>query len=333
MTTPLLERTSRAAAATLEVMVVATRREATDITSFELVAADGSALPDWTPGAHVDVHLPSGIVRQYSLCGDPGTNSSYTIAVLEQFAGRGGSLEAHRALRAGSRITIGTPRDNFPLVEAPRYVFVAGGIGITPILAMIKKVQSTGGVWELVYGARSDDHFAFAGELRELGGGQVRFVSAETDGHPDLDTLVEESAGAAVYCCGPGPLMDALAAKMDAAGRSPDLFLERFTQAPAAPVETDTGESGTGSFTVFLARSGTEVEVDPGQSVLDAIRSAGVEHPSSCEMGFCGTCEAQVLEGEVDHRDDLLTEAERAANDCMMTCVSRACGKKLVLDL
>ena len=331
MTTPLLERSVRAAAATLEMVVVATRREATDITSFELAAADGSALPPWTPGSHVDVHLPSGTVRQYSLCGDPESTSSYTIAVLEQPAGRGGSVEAHREMRAGSRITIGVPRDNFPLAEAPRYVFVAGGIGITPILAMIRKVQAAGGAWELVYGARSESHFAFAAQLRELGGGYVRFVSAETDGHPNLDALVEESAGAAVYCCGPGPLMDALGARMAAAGRSSELFLERFTQAPATPAAAAPG--GSGSFSVQLARSGRHIEVDPGQSVLEALRSAGVEHPSSCEMGFCGTCEARVLEGEVDHRDDLLTEAERATNSCMMTCVSRACGKKLVLDL
>ncbi|MDF3306323.1 PDR/VanB family oxidoreductase [Rhodococcus sp. T2V] len=308
---------------TLPLRVVSARWEAESITSYEFARSDGGELPAWEPGAHVDVHLPSGTVRQYSLCGDPADPSRYRIAVLELPAGRGGSVEVHRELRPGRVVEIGRPRSNFALTEAGRYVFVAGGIGITPMLPMIREVQRRGGTWKLVYGARTAEHFAF---VSELDASAVRLVPQDTSGHLDLESVVASSAGAAVYCCGPTPLMDALVERMSQAGRAADLHLERF--AAAAP---EVGSSG--EFEVELARSEKVVPVRPDQTVLEAVRGAGIDHPSSCEMGICGSCEVKVLGGDVDHRDDLLTESERAQCNSMMICVSRARGDRLVLDL
>ena len=300
------------------------RREADGVTSYELVAPDGADLPRWTPGSHLDVHLPSGAVRQYSLCGDPADRRIYRIAVLAQPAGRGGSVEVHRELRPGVVLRFGLPRSNFELVPARRYVFVAGGIGITPILPMIRQVAASGLEWELVYGARTAGHLAFLDELATLGG-TVTTLPQDTAGLIDLDTLVKDADDAAVFCCGPTPLMDALAAKMAAVGRAGTLHLERF--APVASVAADERE-----FEVELALSGLTVPVRPDESVLEAVRAAGVDIPSSCEMGICGTCETKVLDGDVDHRDDLFTPAERATCGTMLVCVSRACGRRLVLE-
>ncbi|NMO01947.1 oxidoreductase [Gordonia sp. TBRC 11910] len=316
-----------ASSGTMTLQVVAAVLQASSITSYELARTDGGVLPAWEPGAHIDVHLPSGTVRQYSLCGDPADRSRYRIAVLEITDGRGGSVEVHRELRPGRQIEISSPRSNFELIDAPAYVFVAGGIGITPILPMIRTVAQRGLPWELIYGARSVRHFAFADELAVDDSGAVRYFAQETDGHIDLESVVAGSSGAAVYCCGPTGLMDALTDAMSAAGRVEDLYIERF--APVAqPVDENAGD-----FTVELTLSGVSVDVSPDQSILDAVRAAGVDAPSSCEMGICGTCETKVVAGDVDHRDDLLTEDERATCGSMMICVSRACGKKLVLEL
>jgi tetrachlorobenzoquinone reductase len=318
---------------TLALRVVATRWEAESVTSFELADPNGGELPAWEPGAHVDVHLPSGNVRQYSLNGHPADRTRYRIAVLELPHGRGGSVEVHRELRPGRVVQIGPPRSNFALVDAERYVFVAGGIGITPILPMVREVAARGAKWELVYGAKSIAHFAFADEL---GTETVRLVPQDTEGLIDLDEVVDSSSGAAVYCCGPAPLMDALIERMDRAGRAGDLYLERFTAAStASALPASEGDDLDGAeFEVELARSELVVPVRVNQSVLEAVRAAGVEHPSSCEMGICGTCETTVLSGEVDHRDDLLTAEEHATCASMMICVSRAkCRDRLVLDI
>ncbi|ORW72431.1 iron-sulfur protein [Mycobacterium saskatchewanense] len=308
----------------MTVRVEAARWEAESVTSFEFVSPTGQDLPIWEPGAHIDVYLPSGAVRQYSLCGDPADRTRYRIAVLELRGGRGGSVEAHRELRCGRIIDIGLPRSNFKLVDADRYVFVAGGIGITPILPMIREVDSRGIKWELVYGARSAAHFAFKGELPS---DAVRFVAQDTDGLIDIGDVVDNASGAAVYCCGPPALTDALIDSMNRVGRGRDLHLERFGP---APTRSDT----PGNSEIELARSGLVVSVPPDQSVLEAVRAAGVECPSSCEMGICGTCETSVLAGEVDHRDSLLTEQERTSGASMLICVSRAKGGgRLVLDI
>ncbi|MCQ6273340.1 PDR/VanB family oxidoreductase [Pseudarthrobacter sp. R1] len=319
----------------LDVRVNSARREAESITSYELGRTDGGPLPAWAPGAHVDVHLPSGTVRQYSVCGDPADATTYRIAVLELPEGRGGSLEVHRELRPGRILSIGAPRQNFSLADAGEYVFVAGGIGITPLLPMIHQVQQRGLPWKLVYGARTAEHFAFLGELASLRAPSLQLYAQDTDGHPDLAAVVRDNPAAAVYTCGPAGLMDALSTHMAAAGRLHQLHLERF--APAAPPVDGPEDSPSGavteSFEVELERTGTVITVGPNESVLDAVRAAGVQHPSSCEMGFCGTCEVKVLCGKVDHRDDLLTETERENGNSMMICVSRSASPRLVLDL
>ena len=303
------------------------RYEAPGVTSYELASPDGMPLPAWDPGAHVDVHLPSGTVRQYSLCGDPADLSRYRIAVLELPDGRGGSREAHRELRPGRELRIGHPRLEFALADAQRYVFVAGGIGVTPILPMVREAERRGADCELVYAARAADRFAFRDELLALAGGRrarVRLVS----GPLDVAAVVAESVGAAVHACGPSGLLDALSDAMAAAGRAGELRLERFVPtALAVPAD------GSGGFEVELASSGRLVDVPPDRSVLDAVRAAGVDVTSSCEMGICGTCETKVIAGEVDHRDDLLTDAEKAAGTSMLICVSRAACPRLVLGL
>jgi tetrachlorobenzoquinone reductase len=307
------------------VRVHAARWEAEGVASYELVPVDGGELAAWTPGAHIDVHLPSGTIRQYSLCGDPTDLGSYRIGVLELPYGRGGSVEVHRELRPGVRIRISEPRSNFGLVDASRYLFVAGGIGITPLLPMIRQVARAGAPWELVYGARTSEHFAFAAELGGYGE-RVRFVAQDVDGLPDLSRLLDAADGVEVFCCGPVSLMDALAAEMSRAGAADHLHIERFSPAPES-------SSGAAGFEVELARSGRVIQVGADVTVLDAVRSAGVDAPSSCEMGICGTCETKVLSGVVDHRDELLTDAEKAQGSVMMICVSRAQCPRLVLDL
>ncbi|MET3429991.1 ferredoxin-NADP reductase [Actinoplanes tereljensis] len=284
--------------------VVAARWEAPDIVSYTL---SGPSLPAWEPGAHIDLHLPSGLVRQYSLCSDFSDLSAYRIAVLAQPSGRGGSMEAHRALHVGATVSISPPRQTFPLVPASRYVFVAGGIGITPLLPMIRQASALGIPWSLFYGAR---HTAFAAELS----GPVTFV----DGLLDLPAIVASSSDAEIYACGPAPMLDALSAMRA------DLHMERFAPFVAG---------GDGSFEVELARTGVIVPVGADETILSAVRAAGADVPSSCEMGFCGTCETKVLSGTVDHRDDLLTPAERATGNTMMVCVSRASCARLILDL
>jgi ferredoxin-NADP reductase len=310
----------------IRVRVLCARWEAEGVASYELTPVDRSALPAWTPGAHIDVHLPSGPVRQYSLCGHAEDVTSYRIAVLELPHGRGGSREVHRALRPGIEIDVGCPRSNFALVPAERYVFVAGGIGITPLLPMIAEVRRRGSPWQLVYGARSHRHFAFADELA-ADGDRVRFVPHDVDGMLDLRQVALDAREAAVFCCGPAPLMDALGVEMDRAGRAGHLHIERFS--PTEPAM----HSDTDGFQVDLVRSGLLVDVAPDTTVLNAVRAAGVDAPSSCEMGICGTCETRVLSGSVDHRDELLTDAEKAQDSVMMICVSRARCPRLVLDL
>lgn len=315
---------------TLRARVASARDVVPGVRQLEFVAVDDSLLPEWTPGAHLDVHLPSGAIRQYSLCGDPSDLRSYRIAVLNVPDGRGGSAEVHTAVHAGAELMLGVPRNQFPLRDAPAYVFVAGGIGITPILAMVREAARLGKPWKLVYGARSDSQFVFLDELTalaEASWGLIECVAQDTDGHIDLVSLVAASGGHAVYCCGPGPMMAALRDEMRVVGREQDLTVERFAADPVPQEAAGTEDT----FTVELSLSGCSVSVQPGQSILEALRAAGIDAPSSCEMGICGTCETTVISGEIEHRDALLTDAERAQGDTMLICVSRAAGDALVL--
>lgn len=309
-----------------EVIVSCLRLEADGVISLELTA--DQPLPAWSAGAHVDLLLPSGLVRQYSLCGDPDDRRRLRIAVLLEARGRGGSREVHGALRLGQRLAIRGPRNAFALGEGP-YLFVAGGIGITPILAMARAAERAGAQWQLLYGGRSRRSMAFIDELRALGGGRVEILPADEVGLLDLDAVVAAArAGQHVYSCGPAALLDALSTRFAAAGLQGQLHLERF--APAAPPPAATGE---GTLKVILARSGGEVLVEPGCTIMAALRAAGHTVASSCEQGVCGMCETRVLDGVPDHRDMLLSESERARGDVMMLCVSRAHTPTLTLDL
>ncbi|MFE0647585.1 PDR/VanB family oxidoreductase [Streptomyces sp. NPDC059534] len=283
---------------------------------------EGEGLPAWQPGAHVDLVLPSGQVRQYSLCGDPADTGAYTVAtrlIDEGQGGRGGSREVHEQLHEGVEIGIRGPRNRFPLVDSPAYVFVAGGIGVTPVLPMVRAAEAAGAEWRLVYCGRSRATMPYLDEVERLGGDRVTVVAEDESGFPDLGLLGLLPDGTVVYCCGPDGLMDAVARAM------PEGRTARFERFSAAATTDGT------AFELELRRSGRTVTVAADQSVLAAVREELPGITYSCRQGFCGTCQQRVLEGEIDHRDELLTDAERG--DSMLICVSRCAGKRLVLDL
>ncbi|MFE6911637.1 PDR/VanB family oxidoreductase [Streptomyces erythrochromogenes] len=300
----------------LRALIVSRTQPAQDVLELLLESPE---LPAWTPGAHVDVTLPSGLVRQYSLCGDPADEGRYRIAIRRVEDGRGGSREAHAQLVEGAELELRPPRNRFELLPAPSYAFVAGGIGITPILPMLRAATDAGADWTLLYGGRSLDSMPFLDDLAVYGD-RVTVHPEDEVGLPDLAPLAGTAPGTLVYCCGPEPLMQAVTAAV----RDPAaVHLERF--APA------TAPGPARAFTVELRRSGRVVEVGPQESTLAAVRRELPDTPYSCEQGFCGTCQHRVLAGEVDHRDDLLTDQERG--ESMLLCVSRAKGDRLALDL
>ncbi|GAA2609387.1 MULTISPECIES: PDR/VanB family oxidoreductase [Streptomyces] len=314
---PSVSGASRSRPPTL--LVTAHERVADGVVRIRLEGAD---LPRWEPGAHLDLVLPSGLVRQYSLCGDPEDTSSYTVAARLVEDGRGGSREVHEQVQEGSELEVRGPRNRFPLVDAPAYAFVAGGIGITPLLPMLRSLPE-GTEWRLLYGGRTRASMPFLEEVEKLDpeGGRVTVVAENEDGRPDLDTfLTDLPEGAAVYCCGPEGLMAAVGERLPE-GVAP--HLERF-----APLATADGD---GEFEVELHRSGRTLTVPGDSSVLAAVRAELPNTPYSCEQGWCGTCQQKVLEGEIDHRDELLTDSERG--DSMLICVSRCRGTRLVLDM
>ncbi|MET9835432.1 2Fe-2S iron-sulfur cluster-binding protein [Streptomyces sp. NPDC006385] len=313
-------------------VVVSELSQAADgVMAVELAAADGAQLPAWEPGAHVDLVLPSGLIRQYSLCGDPAGRETYRIGVLHVPHGRGGSAEVHN-LREGQRIAIRGPRNKFPLVLANHYLFIAGGIGITPILPMVRAVAAAGREWRLVYGGRSRATMAFADELLDLGGDRVQLVPEDTDGLPDLTAAIADTPpAAAVYSCGPEPLLAALE-KTIADFPDRHLHTERFAAPRPAPQESGAPDQA-GEFKVELRRSGRVLPVPADRSLLDVIREAVPDAPSSCEEGFCGSCELRVLDGTPDHRDTVLSANERDRRDVIYPCVSRARSPILSVDL
>ncbi|WP_459650910.1 PDR/VanB family oxidoreductase [Kitasatospora sp. Ki12] len=308
----------------LHTLVVADRRQEADgVVSLTL---HGSGLPSWEPGAHLDLLLADGLERQYSLCGDPAELDAWRIAVLREPEGRGGSAFVHERLRVGETVRARGPRNNFPLRPAGRYLFIAGGIGITPVLPMLRAVDAAGADWSLLYGGRTRGSMAFLDELTGRHGERVAVRPQDETGLLDLAAyLGAPEPDTAVYCCGPGPLLDAVEQYSAATGR-PEPHLERFRpRTPAASPDPP--------FQLVLARSGLTLTVPEHTSVLDTVRAAGVEALYSCTEGTCGTCETDVLEGVPDHRDSLLTAEERAAGDTMLICVSRCLGNRLVLDL
>ncbi|TDD38804.1 PDR/VanB family oxidoreductase [Saccharopolyspora elongata] len=311
----------------LDLVVTRRRDEALGVVSLELQRSDGTPLPTWSPGAHIELDLGEGLLRQYSLSSSTRDHKTWRIAVLREEHGRGGSRRIHDNIDEGDILRVRGPRNHFRLKPAVRYLFIAGGIGITPIIPMLAEAEEQGAEWELVYGGRSADSMAFRDDLEKQYPGRVRVFPEADCGLLDLEELLgTPQPGLLVYCCGPAPLLDAVEDKCIA---WPDgsLHVERFTAKELeAPVRSEV-------FEVKLARAGVTVQVPAGKSVLESVEEAGVQAAYSCREGACGTCMTTVLEGTVDHRDSLLDDDERAAHDTMMICVSRAACAKLVLDL
>ncbi|NKJ50709.1 oxidoreductase [Burkholderia sp. SG-MS1] len=313
----------------IEVVIASVRRETADISVFELRRADGGTLPGFTAGAHIDVHLPNGMVRSYSLCNPQAERDRYVIGVANSQNGRGGSSYMHATLAVGDKLNIGSPHNNFPLDEdASHTVLIAGGIGITPILCMAERLESLGRSWEMVYCARTRQHAAFIEHLSdEAYANKIRFVF---DGEPgaqmlDISSLAQSvPASTHLYCCGPQPMLDAFEAAT--VGR-PDgtVHLEYFS-AKEAP-------ANEGGFTVKLARSMKEFQIKPGETILDTLLEKKVQVSYSCLEGTCGECVTRVLEGTPDHRDVYLSKDEHEANDQMTICCSGSRSTVLVLDL
>jgi ferredoxin-NADP reductase len=303
-------------------LVVADRRVVAhdqDVIALTLTAADGAPLPRWHPGAHIDVHLPSGLVRQYSLCGDPDVTDGYRIAVRRIPAGGGGSVEVHDDVKVGTSITTSGPRNAFPLTvpgygsPAQRFRFIAGGIGITPILPMLAQAERLGVEWSMIYAGRSRDSLPFLEELSRFGD-RILVRTDDEAGPPTAAELLGDCpGGTTVYACGPAPVLTALRSEL--AGRGDvELHFERF----AAPPVVDGSE-----FMVSVASTGRDIRVGADETLLTALNREGVHASYSCQQGFCGTCRTRVLAGDVDHRDTLLTDPERDAGT-MLICVSRA---------
>lgn len=299
--------------------------EAEGVLALELTAMDGRDLPSFEPGAHVDLHLGDGMLRQYSLCGDPAERKSYRIGVREIEAGRV-SRFIHRNLRPGALLQISQPRNNFEFVESKRYLFIAGGIGVTPLLPMMRAAAAAGAAWTLLFCARGVENAPFLGEAKACGG-EVSVHASHAGTRLDVvQHLAEVKPDTMIYCCGPESLMTAVEM---ASAHWPEGAVRFEWFAPRARPEDEI----SGGFRVVCARSGFTLDVMPEQSILQVLTDAGIEVARSCEQGVCGTCEVRVLEGEVDHRDSILSSAERTSNQVMMTCVSRARGASLVLDI
>jgi cytochrome P450/ferredoxin-NADP reductase len=315
-----------AAESVAEAQVAAKREVAEDVVTLTLRDLGGHPLPAWEPGAHVDLILDSAPTRQYSLCGDPADRHEYRLGVLRDPGGRGGSLHVHDRLSEGDVVRVRGPRNNFPLVPSPRYLFLAGGIGITPILPMVRAAEGAGADWRLVYGGRRRDSMAFLDELSQYGERVEVCPQDETGLLPLAALLGTPEPETAIYCCGPEPLLAAVTSH-STSWPPGSLHLERFAPKPQAePVRKD-------AFEVVLRRSELTLTVPPERSILSVVEEAGVGVLSSCAEGTCGTCETAVLDGEPDHLDSVLSEAERRASECMLICVSRSCTPRLVLDL
>lgn len=331
MSTTMTTDTAFAAALDERTILLEVRQRhmaADGVLSLTLADPSGQDLPAWAPGAHIDLVLPGlGLTRQYSLCGSPADRSAWRIGVLRQPDGRGGSQYVHDMLQVGTCVEVRGPRNNFPLLPAKRYLFVAGGVGITPILPMIEAAEADGRPWKLLYGGRSRASMAFLDELA-VHGDRVRVHPQDEAGLlPLAAVLAEPDQDRLVYCCGPEPLLAAVETWC-AGWPAGILHTERF----AARVPEPPGREEA-AFDVECRRSGRTLRVPPDRSILEVAEAAGVAPMSACREGVCGTCETRVLAGVPEHRDSLLTEQEREASESMMICVSRSSSARLVLDL
>ncbi len=315
----------------ISVKVIRKKQEAIDIASFELAREDGAPLPAFSAGSHVDVQIPGGLTRQYSLCNDAGEQHRYRIAVLRDPASRGGSIGMHDAVKEGDVITISTPKNHFPLEHATTTLLFAGGIGVTPILSMAQRLAVTGADFSMHYCSRSQERTAFRSEINGSPfAGKVQFHFDDGDAAQKLDllnVLGAPEAGKHLYVCGPTGFINFVTSTAKTAGWAPgNIHLEYFG---AAPQDT----SNDGSFDVKIASTGQTYTIGAKDNIIEVLKDKGIEILTSCEQGVCGTCITRVLEGEIDHRDMYFTDEEKAANDQFTPCCSRAKSKVLVLDL
>jgi ferredoxin-NADP reductase len=319
---------TQASDALIEVRLTAIRYAARDTNIFEFRRPDGQPLPGYEPGAHVDMHLPNGLLRNYSLIvarPEPGT---YTFAIKRDPASRGGSRYIHDELHVGKTLKIGAPRNNFPLKEdAPHTVLLAGGIGITPIWCMVQRLAERKRSWALHYGCRSRADMAFLGELQGMSGAAFHFDDENAGQVLDVARIVNASPkDAHLYCCGPTPMLSAFEAATKDWPRE-QVHIEYFTPKP------DPAKGKKGGFTVELARSGQEFVIPEGRTILEVLLDEGVDIDYSCELGICGACEQRVISGIPEHRDSILTEEEQAENKRVMICCAGCKSERLVLDL
>ncbi len=315
----------------LQAWVHTLRFEAEDIISVDLRPVEGPSFPAFEAGAHIDLHLPNGMVRSYSLFNDSGETHRYVVGVLKDRASRGGSRCVHEQLRVGMRLTIGAPRNNFPLHEdASHSVLVAGGIGVTPVLCMARRLKTLGLSFEFLYFARSRKSAAFITEIESLGVPVTWHFDDEKGGPPDLKALLGQRANSAsehYYACGPAVMLDNFEKTCAELGHT-HAHIERF-----AALEVAASVDAKQAYAVELRRSGKTFEVTPDKSLHQWLIDLKAGVPFSCEEGICGSCETRVLEGEPDHRDSVLTDDERAKNNVMMVCVSGCKSNRLVLDI
>jgi ferredoxin-NADP reductase len=307
------------------VRVVEVREEAHGVKSFVIEASDGAPLPVWAPGAHVDLDLTASLSRQYSLCGDPADRTSLRFAVLREPTSRGGSILLHDEIAPGDSLRVVGVRNAFPIIAADRYLLIAGGIGVTPLLAMARELERQGKDWHLLYGGRTRASMAFLSEL-EVYGDKVQVRPEDEFGLLNLAAFLGSAeSGQVAYCCGPEPLIKAVESHC-AAWPEDLLQIERFRPKEQAMVGTDT------SFEVELRTSGITITVPADQSIADALDAVGFHIPRSCNEGTCGTCLTKVIEGLPDHRDSFLRPKQQAKNDRMLVCCSRSLTPRLVLD-
>jgi vanillate O-demethylase ferredoxin subunit len=316
---------------TMQVRVKRISYEAERINSYELVAPAGGELPPFTAGSHIDLHLANGMIRSYSLVNDQSQRHRYVIAVNNDAASRGGSKLIHETMRAGALVTISHPRNNFALHEdAGHSVLIAGGIGITPILSMIRRLEALGRSWELFYAARTRPAAAFLDELNALRPGvhsnlHVTFDQEQQARMIDVPAIVTAARpDAHLYCCGPVPMLQAFEAAT--AGRPASLVHVEYFKASEKPAVA-------GGFEIKLARSAQTIAIQPGQTILDALLAAGISVNYACVEGVCGTCETRVIEGVPDHRDLFLSKEEQQANKSIMICCSGSKSPTLILDI
>jgi vanillate O-demethylase ferredoxin subunit len=319
-------------ASTLTVRVARKAQEATDICTFELVDVKGGPLPPFSAGSHVDVHLPGGLTRQYSLCNDPKETHRYLIGVLRDPASRGGSKAMHEQVEEGQELQVSAPKNHFPLAhDAKRSLLLAGGIGVTPILCMAERLAITGAEFEMHYCSRSRERMAFHQRITSAGfANKVQFHFDDGAAAQKLDmstVLAKPQPGTHLYVCGPKGFMDAVLTTARAQGWLESQLHYEFFAAEVAKSDSDA------SFEIKLASSGRIVMVPNDKTVTQALSEAGVEVQTSCEQGVCGTCLTRVIEGVPDHKDMYLTPEEQAANDQFTPCCSRSKTPMLVLDL